>query len=373
MTLGSTRTNSQNTRKLRILIVAPSLEILGGQSVQAMRLLKLLRADTGLQVDFLEVNPRLSGIFGRLQRVKYVRTVVTSLAYVVSLIRRVPRADLVHAFSASYFSYLLAPMPALIIGRVLGKATLLNYHSGEAPDHLRRWRLSRWTMKRLPDRIVVPSEFLVRVFSRFGLSATAIANFVPIDDFRYRERKSLAPKLLSNRNLEPMYNVACTLRAYSEICQRISDAELVVAGDGSQRATLENLASQLNLKNVTFTGKVPPEEMGRLYDSCDIYVNAPDVDNMPLSVLEAFAFGLPVVTTTTGGIPDIVRHEENGLLTACNDHHAIAASVLRLLDDQSLASRLARSARRDCEERYAPSVNLAEWASTYRNVSENRA
>src|SRR5665213_4301163 len=121
---GTTRSS-----QIRVLVVGPSVDIVGGQSVQLARLLEHLQHTSGVEVDFLPVNPRLPGPLRYLQRVKYVRTVATSITYVARLLRRVPLCDVVHAFSASYYSYLLAPLPALIVARLYGKQTLLNYHS----------------------------------------------------------------------------------------------------------------------------------------------------------------------------------------------------------------------------------------------------
>ena len=113
---------------VRVLIVAPSLDILGGQAIQADRLLKLFEQEPRLHVDFLPVNPRLPGWLRSLQHIKYVRTVVTSIAYGWSL-RRVRHYDVVHAFSASYWSFVLAPVPALLAARWAGKPSILNYRS----------------------------------------------------------------------------------------------------------------------------------------------------------------------------------------------------------------------------------------------------
>src|SRR5690606_5418823 len=188
---------------IRVCIVAPSLDILGGQAVQAKRLLERLSAQPAVRVEFLPVNPRLPGPLRMLQRIKYVRTLVTETVYLATLLLRLPRIDVAHIFSASYFSFLLAPAPALLIARLFGKKTLLNYRSGEAEDHLSRWRRTALPVLRRADRIVVPSGYLVDVFARFGLEAEAIPNFVDFDLFRFRERDPLRPVFLANRNLEP--------------------------------------------------------------------------------------------------------------------------------------------------------------------------
>src|SRR5439155_815749 len=219
----------------------------------------------------LGIDPRLPGPLQLLQRVRYLRTVVTSLQYVWDLLVSLARCDIVHVFSASYFSFILAPTPAVLLGRWFGKRVLLNYRSGEAEDHLRRWRRTAIPIMRLVDALVVPSGYLVDVFARVGLRARAIANVVDFDQFRFRERRPLRPVFLSNRNFEAHYNVACVLRAFARIQRRYPDARLLVAGDGKERGALERLAHQLNLRNAEFLGRVRPDRMPSLYDAADVY------------------------------------------------------------------------------------------------------
>ena len=353
---------------IRVCLVAPSLDILGGQAVQASRLFRSLQDVPSVVVDILPINPRLPGVLRLLQRVRYLRTVVTSVRYAWTLITRLARYDIVHVFSASYFSFLLAPTPALLVGRWYGKRVVLNYRSGEAEDHLRRWGRSVLAILRRADVLVVPSGYLVEVFRRVGLGARVVGNIVDLRQFAFRERKSLRPIFLSNRNLEVHYNVACVLRAFARIQRRRPEARLIVAGDGSQRGALLRLASELGLQNVEFVGRVTPARMPALYDTADVYLNAPDVDNMPASILEAFASGLPVVTTDAGGIPHIVRHDETGLIVPRGDHDAMAAAALRLLDDPVGAYRLTCRALDECRLRYAPDVVAAEWVRLYQGL-----
>src|SRR5213594_88811 len=353
-------------RLIRVCLVAPSLDILGGQAVQAARLQRGLRHTPSVAVGFVPINPRLPGLLRLLQRVRYVRTIVTSVRYVWSLLRCLDDYDVVHVFSASYFSFLLAPTPAVLLARWYGKRVILNYRSGEAKDHLQRWGRTAIPVLTLADALVVPSGYLVDVFARFGLSASAIANIVDLNQFQFRERKPLRPVFLSNRNFEPHYNVACVLRAFARIQRRYPDARLIVAGDGSQRRRLLRLARELCLNNVEFVGRVSQDRMASLFADADVYLNAPDIDNMPGSILEAFASGLPVVTTDAGGIPYIVRHGETGLIVPRGDHEAMAAAAIRLLQDASLSERLVGCAREECCRRYTPEPVLKEWVRVYR-------
>lgn len=357
--------------RVRVCLVGPSLDILGGQAVQLQRLLGKLREVPELDVDFLPVNPRLPGPLRALQRVKYVRTAATSLAYVWSLIRSLGRYDVVHCFSASYWSFVLAPLPAMAVARLYGKAVVLNYRSGQAADHLTRWPSAVRRM-RMAQAIVVPSGYLVDVFARFGLSAESIFNFVEVDAIRYRRRTRVTPVFLSNRNFEEHYNVACVLRAFALVQRALPEARLIVAGDGPQRAALRALAGELSLRSVEWRGPVPPHEMAELYDSADVYLNAPSIDNMPNSIIEAYAAGLPIVTTDAGGIPYIASHERTALMVPMNDHAAMARAALQLVREPELALRLADAGRKECLTKYVWPAVRDEWMRLYTRLAAGR-
>jgi glycosyltransferase involved in cell wall biosynthesis len=356
---------------MRVGVVAPSLSILGGQAVQAGRLIEHLNGFEGFEVELLEVNPALPGLLGTLQRIKYVRTVVTSIRYVVSLLARIRRYDVVHVFSASYWSFVLAPLPAMLIARLYGKRVVLNYHSGEAEDHLTRWPSAVRAMG-LAHEVIVPSQYLVEVFATFGIQAQAIFNFVDVERIPYRRRTSLQPRCLTNRNFEPLYNVPMVLRAFARIQAEIPDAALIVAGFGSQRASLEALGRELSLKNTTFVGRVDAERMGELYDASDVFLNGSNIDNMPLSILDAFAAGVPVVTTNAGGIPYVVRDGITGVVVEREDDAAMADAALRLLRNDELALRIADAARSECLSLYVWPVVRQEWVDLYRSLSKDR-
>jgi glycosyltransferase involved in cell wall biosynthesis len=355
-------------RPIRLVIVAPSLDILGGQSRQAVRLMDGLAEEPSLKIDFIPHNPRLWGVFRQLQKIKYVRTVLTTLVYWAMLLARLGRYDIVHVFSASYYSYLLSVAPAILIGRLYGKKVILNYRSGEAEDHLANWRWTAIPIIRLADVIVVPSDYLVNVFAKFGLRAQAIFDILELDVFRFRERRPMRPIFLTSRLLEPLYNVGCVLRAFALIQRRYPEARLTIAADGWMRPELEQLARDLNLRNAGFIGRVPFEQMPDLYDSADMYLTATDLDNMPGSITESFAAGLPVVTTDAGGIPYILTHEETGLMVPRNDHEAMAAAAFRLLEDQELALKIARQAR-EASRQYTWAQVRNKWVGLYHEMA----
>ena len=355
---------------LRVAIVAPSLDILGGQAIQAKRLVDRLRDVPGVDVRFIPVNPRLPGALGRLQDIKYIRTVVTEACYLFDLLVGLRDRQVAHIFSASYFSFVLAPTPALLLSKLYRIPSVLNYRSGEAADHLRRWRLAAPTL-RLARRIVVGTEYLVGVFRSHELVAETIPNIVDVERYRYRERRPLRPLFLANRNLEPHYAVGTVIRAFALIRERHPDARLLIAGQGRERSSLEDLAAELAPGGVQFVGPVEPEAMRALYDRSDIYLNGSEIDNMPTSLLEAFAAGLPVVSTGAGGIPFIVRHGETGSLALPGDFRKLADLALELLDEPERALEMARAARAECVLLYTGEAVRDAWVALYRRLAED--
>lgn len=361
--------NESSVLPLRVLLVGPSRNILGGQSIQDERLRARLQEESSLKLSFLPIDTRLPRVFRKLQRVKYLRTILTASLYYVRLLKEARRHDVIQISSTAYYSFFLWSTPAILAAKLFGKQALLYCHSGKALGYLQKWHRTAIPIMRLADKIAVPSDYLVDVFASFGLPARAIYNFVDVESFRFRERRPLRPLFLSNRSFEPLYNVACVLRAFALVQQRLPEARLTIAGDGSLRGELEKLVRDLRLRNTEFVGPVPHEKMPALYDSTDILLNASNIDNMPLSIIEAFAVGMPVVTTNAGGIPYIVTDGETGLLVEREDQQAMAEGALRLLADEELALRIMRNGLDECRK-YSWAAVRDKWLKIYQDIAE---
>jgi glycosyltransferase involved in cell wall biosynthesis len=353
-------------RPIRILLIAPSMDILGGQAVQANRLIRELRQEPHLVVDFQPINPRLPAW---IRGIPYLRTALTLLVYCGQILWRIPRHDVIHTFSAGLSSFALWTVPAVYVSRAFGKKVILNYRDGQAEVHLETWRLAKPGLLRA-SAVVAPSDYVVEVFRKRGIPARRIANVIDLDRFRYRQRRALRPVFMTNRILEPLYNVGCVLRAFAIVQRRYPQASLTVAHDGVCRPELEALARELGLRNTRFIGRVPQDRVPELYDAADIYLTSPNIDCMPGSLLECFASGLPVIATRAGGIPYLVTHEDTGLLVDVNDHEAMAACALRLLEDPDLVERSTRRARRELVQYRWPAIRR-QWLDTYEQLFDN--
>jgi glycosyltransferase involved in cell wall biosynthesis len=350
----------------RVALVATSLDIIGGHGVQASELLRGLTAE-GLDVRTVPINPRFPRGLGWARRAPGLRTLVNQALYLPKL-AAFRDVDVVHVFSASYWSFLLSPVPAMLAARACRRPVVLHYHSGEAEDHLAHWGPLVHPWLRLADRIVVPSEYLSRVFGRHGYPTSVIPNVIDPARFQFRERLGLRPRLLSVRNLESHYGVDTILRAFALVRARRPDATLTVAGVGSQAAPLGHLAAQLGEAGVRFLGRVEPERMPALMNDADILMNASSVDNQPVTLLEAFACGLPVVTTPTGDIASLVQDGNAGRLVPVGDAAAMARAVVDLLDEPDAGRRIAQRARCQVEAYTWPQVRHA-WMDIYAHAS----
>jgi glycosyltransferase involved in cell wall biosynthesis len=346
----------------KIALIAASLEILGGQGVQAQALVENLRRE-GYDIAFLPINPRFPKGLQWLRRYPYIRTVFNQSLYFPSLLR-LRSADVVHIFSASYWSFLVAPVPAILAAKNFGKRVVLHYHSGEAEDHLANWGGWVHPWLRRVDEIVVPSDYLSTVFARFGYRTRVIRNVVDTSQFRYRDRTPLRPRLLSVRNLESHYAVDNSIRAFALLKKYYPEATLTIAGYGSEEYRLRRLVVSLRIDGVRFVGRVEPSSTPELYNRADIFVNSSVVDNQPLSILEAFAAGLPVVSTGTGDIPAMVRHGQTGCIVPQGDPESTARAIETLLENPNHALGVSRLARREVEKYTWPQVREA-WNAVY--------
>ncbi|HXE13351.1 MAG TPA: glycosyltransferase family 4 protein [Bryobacteraceae bacterium] len=352
--------------RIRVLLVAPSLEIVGGQSVQAARLMDAFSSEPEIEAAFQPTNPRLPRLVSFLRRIKYLRTIATEIAYSVQVLRRSRRVDIIHVFAAGYSSFFLTMAPAIAAARLRRKPVILNHHDGRAGDHFRRSRFALY-LARSAAAIAVPSAYLVDVLAKFQLKAMAIFNIVDTGKFCFRPRPKPAPRFLHNRGLEPHYNPGCSIRAFGIVQGRYPHATLTMAHDGSSRPSLESLVADLRLKNVRFLGRVDQAAMRALYHECDIYLMSPEVDNMPLSVLECFASGMPVVSTSAGGVPFLVDNGRTGILVPLNDHKALASAALRIIEEDGLALSLEQNALAECT-RYQPERVTRDWLALYRRL-----
>lgn len=351
---------------IRVLITAPKY-IIGGMNKQAAYLIETLRREYQIDAQLQPVDPRLPGPLQWLLEIRYLRSICKLFYYTLLLLIRVPRFDMVHAYSAGLTSYTLSTLPALLVARLYGKKFILFYVDGRCQEHLQKSPWAIRTMK-LSTVIVGANRHIQEVMAEHGLKARVIPNAVNLASLPYRQRRELKPRLMTNRLLEPLYNHPCIFRAFARVLERYPAADLVISNGGVLRPQLERQAREMGLRNYRFIGVRPYEEVPLVYDAAEIYLTSPNVDCMPASILECFQAGLPVVATRAGGIAYMIEHGETGMLVDINDDAAMAECVFRLLEDPDLVQRMTTRAHDEVKQ-FGWSEVAARWNSLYRELA----
>ncbi len=196
-------------------------------------------------------------------------------------------------------------------------------------------------------------------------------NIVDLSRFSHSSSRSFgdAPHLVVTRNLEPIYDIPTAIRAFSIVRLAFPKARLTVAGSGPELERLKGLVSMLGLDgSVHFSGRIDNADIPDLYASADCMLNPSTVDNMPISILESFASGVPVVTTAAGGIPDMVEDGLSALLVPVGDADAMGAAAVRVLTDPELVGTLRENGLRASMDYAWPAVR-ERWFEVYRSVA----
>ena len=356
-------TRRRGTRgKTTIGLVGPLPPPSGGMANQTRQLARLLE-ESGLSVEIVQVNAPYRP--GWVERLRGVRAMFRLVPYLAHLWSSAGRVDLFHIMANSGWAWHLFAAPAIWIAHLRGIPAIVNYRGGEAEQFLQRQ--ARWIRPSLlrARSVVVPSGFLEGVFARWGIATEIVPNIVDLDRFSPAPRQPGPPHVVVTRNLESIYDIPTALRAFVAIRNRYPNASLSVAGSGPLRSELERLAETLQITEaVRFTGRLDNEQLPDLYRSADLMLNPSTVDNMPISILEALASGIPVVSTDVGGVPFVVEDGSTALLIPPRCPAEMATAALRILGEPPLAARL-RAAGIDAAKRHAWTQVRGQLFSVY--------
>lgn len=348
----------------RVCVVGPLPPPSGGMANQCQQLVRLLRAE-GAQVAFVRTNQPYRPAW--IGAVPVLRAAFRLAPYLFDLWRNVGTSQVAHVFANSGWAWHLLAFPALLVARARGVPAIVNYRGGQADEFLGAAPSVVHRMLAGASMRVTPSVFLRRVFCKYGLDTEIIPNIIDLTRFSatLRPRRCDNPHLVVTRNLEPIYDIPTALRAFSKLRESYPGARLTIAGSGPELLSLKELCGQLRLEGfVTFSGRIDNFEIAKLYADADLMLNPSTADNMPISILEALASGVPVVTTTAGGIPDLVEQDRTALLVPVGDADAMARSAVRVLSQPDLAERLSQAGIAEAA-RYAWPQVRTQWQQAY--------
>lgn len=224
-------------------------------------------------------------------------------------------------------------------------------HGGNLPNRLKGSpKLSKWLFKNAYAN-VSPSLYLKTIYEKFGYhNVVYIPNTISIKNYPFHKKKFDAPRLLWVRSFSEIYNPELAVEVLHELQQRGYDASLCMVGpdaDGSL-SKVKALATTLNV-SVTFTGKLTKDAWIELSKAYNVFINTTNFDNTPVSVIEAMALGIPVVSTNAGGIPYLIDNGVDGLLVTPNDVVLMADAIGTLFDNVPQTEAMVVKAREKVE------------------------
>ncbi len=248
----------------------------------------------------------------------------------------------------------------------LRKPFILTLHGGNLPafsqQHPKRVR----RLLQSADAVTAPSAYLQQSLNPFRSDIRLIPNPLTLNDYPFRKRAIPEARLVWLRAFHQIYNPSLAVKVLTLLLQNFPAIQLLMVGpdkgDGSLQET-QRLANEMGVKDyIEFVGAVPKSEVPAVLSRGDIFLNTTNFDNTPVSVLEAMACGLSVVSTKVGGIPYLLEHEVDSLLVEADHPEQMAQAVRRLLSEPGLTTRLTQNGRLKAEQ-FDWEFILPQWLS----------
>ncbi len=255
--------------------------------------------------------------------------------------------------------------------RLVCKPYVLTLHGGNLPRFAKRWPQRMRGLLAGARLVTTPSRYLQEQMHPYREDLRLVPNGLDLSAYVFRQRSALQPKLVWLRAFHQIYNPSLGPKVVARLRREFPDITLTMIGpdrrDGSLPALRATARSAEVFDRIDLPGPVSKTEVPLWLDRNDIFLNTTNVDNSPVSVMEALACGLCVVSTLVGGIPYLLSDGQDSLLTPANDEKGMAEAVRRLLKDSALAARVSLHGR-GLVESMDWSVVLPQWIDIFQSL-----
>ena len=267
---------------------------------------------------------------------------------------------LIDTYSTSnfYYAFIISQ-----IARFLKKKYIPILHGGNLPLRLEKSKTISKLIFNYSYKNIAPSNYLKENFEREGFSVHFIPNTVPIKEYDFKKREEFYPNLLYVRSLSSIYNPKMAINVLNKLKENHPKAKLCFVGPDkeNQRKILKDYINELKLEeSIEFTGVLTKKAWHRKSKNFDIFINTTNIDNTPISVLEAMALGLPVVSTNVGGLPYLIENNKDGILVAKDDFESMCQEIEKLISNPQKAQEISVKARMKVEK-YDWSIVKNDW------------
>jgi len=223
-------------------------------------------------------------------------------------------------------------------------------------------------------KVVTPSSYLKNHFSKTRNDIILIPNGIDLSCYKYQPRKETAPKLVWLRALHEIYAPTMAVKVLHLLQDKFPDICLTMVGPDKGDGSLEKvnaLIDQYGLGDaVHIIGGVDKKQVPYWLNQGDIFINTTRIESFGVSVLEAAACGMPIVTTDAGELPYIWEDGVDALVVPVDDASAMANAFERILKHPDLAQKLSMNARKKSEN-YDWSLIIPKWEALFEDLLEN--
>lgn len=288
---------------------------------------------------------------------------IRKLQSIVQLVRhlKAQRPQIVHTHNTYAHFY------GAIAAKVAGVPVVINTQHGQGCGS--SWK-AEWQFRianRLTRRVIGVSHDATQLCGHQDPGSqgkfTTIWNGINLDRFSYRGPKR-TPTAISVARLSPLKDFPTLLRAVRLVLAHVPDFRLRIVGDGPERANLESLIGELNIRpHVELLGE--RHDVPDLLADSGFFVSSSLSEGISLTLLEAMAVGLPVVTTTVGGNPEVVLDGQTGRLASAGDPTALARAIVDLCAERDLWSAMGSLGRQRVEQNFEIRQMIRSYESLY--------
>lgn len=258
-----------------------------------------------------------------------------------NLRRLISQHDIVHVFTSATSDLADSGLHAVVLAKYFGKYCVLNVVGGNIEDATGRFGGLMIPLMRLPNRLVVQSDFAARHLQHHRLPVTMMPPSVVDSGEPIQPITSVQPKVMTILGSGPASNTSSLLRAYSRVKQKYPRVELTVVGP---RNTLEQFSGTISPNNgVHLVSSYRRDELDKLWSEADLYVNPSSDDDCPYGILRALGRGLPIVTADAPGISQLVQDRNTGLVYPANDYIGLADRIIELTEQPELVQTLSKA------------------------------
>lgn len=284
-----------------------------------------------------------------------IRNPVLRLCHMMSLVirfRQINNILLVDTYSTWGFWY-------AVITCQLARLFKLSYipilRGGNLPERFKTSPLFSKILLKHAKEVICPSEYLLNYVDNFyKRSYKLIPNFIDIKNYPFKEREvGSSIRLLWVRSFHEIYNPQLAVDIVYDLKQKSLDVKLCMVGpdkDGSMKETIAYAEMKGVLNQIDFTGRMSKSDWISLSKDYDVFINTTNVDNTPVSVMEAMALGMIVISTNVGGMPYLFLDKSEGILVRPNDSRAFVNQILKLRDNEVYSRNVSRNARKKAEQ-----------------------